>query len=212
MNKNRWRSIGATQKRRLMQAMAGGLALCLGLGLCHSYGQWQGVREGVLRLHILANSDSPEDQAVKLQVRDAVVEASAGWLDEATDAAEARRIAQERLPELEQVARQTLAEAGRSEPVRASLKTVYFTTRQYGTVTLPAGEYEAVQLVIGAGAGHNWWCVVFPPLCAGAAADRRQLSDVLNREQSALVNDGERYVVRFKLVEWIEGFLHHLRR
>ncbi len=212
MRKNCWKSIGATQKRRLVQAMAGGLTLCLGLALCYSYGQWQGVREGVLRLHILANSDSPEDQAVKLQVRDAVVEASAGWLDEATDAAEARRIAQEHLPELEQVARQTLAEAGHSEPVQASLKTVYFTTRQYGTVTLPAGEYEAVQLVIGAGVGHNWWCVVFPPLCAGAAADRRQLSDVLNREQSALVNDGERYVVRFKLVEWIEGFLHHLRR
>ncbi len=199
-------------KRRWLQAMAGGLVLCLALTLCGFYGECQGIRERVVRLHILANSDSPEDQALKLQVRDAVVAASAGWLDTATDAQQARAIVESRLPELERLAQATVRAAGKDYPVTAQLCESYFPTRQYDTVTLPAGSYEAVRFIIGEGKGHNWWCVVFPPMCAGAAADRRQLSDVLDGEQQALVSDGERYVVRFKLVEWVEQLLHWCRR
>lgn len=199
-------------KKRWLQAMAGGLVLCLALSVCGFYGECQGIRERVVRLHILANSDSEEDQALKLAVRDAVVEASAGWLDRAADAGEARQIVESRLPELEQIARRTVQEAGQTYPVSAQLCETYFPTRQYGNVTLPAGNYEAVRLVIGAGEGHNWWCVVFPPLCAGAAADRRQLSDVLDGEQEALVTGGDRYVVKFKIVEWVEQLLRLCRR
>lgn len=202
----------ATTKRRWLQAMAGGLVLCLALTLCGFYGECQGIRERVVRLHILANSDSQEDQALKLQVRDAVVAASAGWLDTAVDAREAQAIVESRLPQLEQLAQDTVRAAGMDYPVTAQLCESYFPTRQYDTVTLPAGNYTAVRFIIGEGKGHNWWCVVFPPLCAGAATNRRQLSDVLDRKQQALVSDGERYVVRFKLVEWVEQLLRWCRR
>lgn len=200
-----------TTKRRWLRAMAGGLVLCLALAMCGFSGECQGIRERVVRLHILANSDSPEDQALKLQVRDAVIAASAGWLDTAADAREAQRILEGRLPQLEQLAQDTVRAAGKEYTVTAALCESYFPTRQYDTVTLPAGSYAAVRFVIGEGKGHNWWCVVFPPLCAGAAADRRQLSDVLDGEQQALVSNGERYVVRFKLVEWVQQCLRWCR-
>ncbi len=198
--------------KRFLRAGVGGLVLCLLISLCGFYGRCTGVRESVVRLHILANSDSEEDQALKLKVRDAVVEAAAGWLDGAENAEEALTMAQERLPELKAVAQQTVTDAGYDYPVDATLCTMYFTTRQYDTVTLPAGVYEAVRFTIGSGEGKNWWCVVYPPLCAGAAMGRRTLSDVLDSEQVTMVTEPERFEVRFKVVEWWENFVDRLRR
>ena len=198
--------------KRFLRAGVGGLVLCLLISLCGFYGRCTGVRESVVRLHILANSDSEEDQALKLRVRDAVVEAAAGWLDGAENADEALTLAERRLPELKAVAQQTVTDAGYDYPVDATLCTMYFTTRQYDTVTLPAGVYEAVRFTIGSGEGKNWWCVVYPPLCAGAAMERKTLGDVLDSEQVELVTDTERFVVRFKVVEWWENLVDRLRR
>lgn len=198
--------------KRLLRAGIGGLVLCLLISLCGFYGRCTGVRESVVRLHILANSDSEEDQALKLKVRDAVVEAAAGWLDGAENADEALALAKERLPELKAVAQQTVTDAGYDYPVDATLCTMYFTTRQYDTVTLPAGVYEAVRFTIGSGEGKNWWCVVYPPLCAGAAMERKTLNDVLDSEQVAMVTGDERFLVRFKVVEWWEALLNFLHR
>lgn len=198
--------------RRFLRAGVGGLVLCLLISLCGFYGRCTGVRESVVRLHILANSDSEEDQALKLKVRDAVVEAAAGWLDGAESADEALALAEQRLPALKAVAQQTVTDAGYDYPVDAALCTMYFTTRQYDTVTLPAGVYEAVRFTIGSGEGKNWWCVVYPPLCAGAAMERKKLGDVLDSEQVAMVTDTERFEVRFKVVEWWEGLVDRLRR
>lgn len=198
--------------RRFLRAGVGGLLLCLLISLCGFYGQCTGVRESVVRLHILANSDSDEDQALKLKVRDAVVEAAAGWLDGAADADEAQTLASARLPELKAVAQQTVTDAGYDYPVDATLCTMYFPTRQYDTVTLPAGVYEAVRFTIGAGEGKNWWCVVYPPLCAGAAMDRKTIRDVLDGKQMAIVTDTARFVVRFKVLEWWEKLADFLRR
>ena len=198
-------------KRRWMGAACGGLILCVAFSACGLYGRCEGVRENVLRLHILAHSDSEEDQNLKLQVRDAVVEAAAGWLDAAADEEQAASMAAEYLPQLQQVAQNTVKAAGYTYPVEATLCRMYFPTRQYDTVTLPAGTYEAVRFTIGAGEGKNWWCVVYPPLCTGAAADRRGLQDVLTDSQQELVEGGERYVVRFKVVEWLERVLQFFR-
>ena len=198
--------------RRFLRAGVGGLVLCLLLSLCGFYGRITGVRESVVRLHILANSDSEEDQALKLKVRDAVVEAAAGWLDDAQDADEALALAQARLPQLTAIAQQTVTDAGYDYPVNATLCRMYFTTRQYDAVTLPAGVYEAVRFTIGSGEGKNWWCVVYPPLCAGAAMERKTLDDVLDGKQVALVTGAERFRVRFKVVEWWEGLTNFLRR
>ncbi len=198
--------------RRFLRAGMGGLVLCLLISLCGFYGRCTGVRESVVRLHILANSDSEEDQALKLKVRDAVVETAAGWLDGAQDADEALALAEERLPALRAVAQQTVTDAGYDYPVDASLCRMYFTTRQYDAVTLPAGVYEAVRFTIGSGEGKNWWCVVYPPLCAGAAMERKTLDDVLDSEQVELVTQTERFEVRFKVVEWWEGLVDFLHK
>lgn len=196
------------KRKRLMKAITGGLALCLLCSLVGIYGQAQGVRDSVVRLHILANSDSTEDQTLKLKVRDALTQAAAGWLDTAADSEEALALAKEQLPRLQAVAQQTVRQAGADYPVQVELKEVYFTTRQYDTVTLPAGMYDAVQVTLGEGKGQNWWCVVFPPFCAGAAT---QPAEVLSPDQQNYVENGTRYEVRFKVVEWLESFCQLFR-
>lgn len=197
--------------RRMIKALSGALALCLLFSCCQLYGQCEGVRQQVVRLHILANSDTEEDQLLKYKVRNAVIEAAAGWLDEAADTDQAIAMAESCLPRLQEVAQQTVNEAGYAYPVKAQLCQMYFTTRHYDSVTLPAGMYQAVRFTIGEGAGQNWWCVVYPPLCAGAAADRRQLEDVLDPAGQQLVENGERFVLRFKVVEWVEHLMDILR-
>ncbi len=199
-------------KKRWIQAVCGALVLSMVLSLCGLYGECQGIRSRVLRLHILANSDSEADQQLKLQVRDAVTAAAAGWLDEATNAAEARALAQQQLPRLQAVAQQTVQQAGYAYPVQVQLCRMYFTTRRYDTVTMPAGMYDAVRLTIGSGQGHNWWCVVFPPMCLGAATDGGALQQVLSDPQQELVTGGRRYVARFKLVEWFEWLVRRSDR
>ncbi len=188
--------------RRLWRAGIGGLCVCLLLSLCGFAGNCAEVRNHVVRLHILANSDSDDDQALKLQVRDAIVEAAAGWLDNVPDATAAQAVIAERLPALEQIAQQTVTEAGYTYPVKAERTRMYFTTRQYDTVTMPAGMYEAVRFTIGDGEGQNWWCVVYPPLCAGAAIKPDPLADMLDPSQTNIITDGKRYIIRFKIVEW----------
>ncbi len=198
--------------RRVWRAGVGGLCLCVLLSLCGFAANCAVVRDRVVRLHILANSDSESDQTLKLLVRDAVVEAAAGWLDDAPDIAAAQAVVTQRLPALQAVAQQTVYDAGYDYPVEAELTPMYFTTRQYDTVTMPAGVYEAVRFTIGAGAGKNWWCVVYPPLCAGAAIKPDPLCDVLDSTQTRIVTGGERYVVRFKVVEWLQGLAQLFRR
>ena len=186
--------------RRIIKAVCGGLVLCLLFSVGGVYGQAAGVREQVVRLHILANSDSTADQNLKLQVRDAVTAAAVEWTAETPAAA--REQARAALPQLETVARDTLRQAGCDDEVAVELTRMYFTTRRYGSTTLPAGMYDAVRVTIGAGTGQNWWCVVYPPMCVGGATARDTLSPL---------TEGEPYILRFKVLEWIESFLQLFR-
>ena len=198
-------------KRRWMRAVTVALVVCLTLSVCRLHGTCEGVRENVVRLHILANSDSAEDQALKLKVRDAVLDAAADWQEVATTPDEALALAEERLPALQAVAQEVVATEGYDYAVHAEVCRMYFTTRQYDTVTLPAGTYDAVRLSIGAGEGQNWWCVMYPPLCVGAATDRKQATSLWSDPQRELVQGGERYVVKFKVVEWVQRALSWFR-
>ncbi len=195
---------------RLIKAAAGGLALCVLLSVCGFYGNWQHIRDSVVRLHILANSDTTADQVLKLQVRDTVAETTAELMDGVADADEALATVRENLPQIEAAAQQTVRGAGYAYPVRAEVCEMYFATRQYEHATLPAGMYDAVRVTIGAGKGQNWWCVMFPPMCAGTATERA-FEDVLGADQQAVVSQGDRYVIRFKLIEWIESFFQLFR-
>ena len=131
----------------------------------------QRLRQELIRLHVVANSDSPEDQALKLQVRDAVINCLKTDLQNISDVHQAKQYIQEKLPYIKQVANQTLRSLGCDESVEVSLCQEKFDTRVYDTFSLPAGVYQALRLVIGEGQGKNWWCVVFPGLCIPAASD-----------------------------------------
>ncbi len=150
----------------------------------------------LVRLHVIAASDSRRDQAEKLAVRDAVLAVLTPRLEGARTADEARKIilsSQEAL----------LSAAGRAAtaPVRLALGTEHYPTRDYGAFALPAGEYTSLRVILGDGAGHNWWCVVFPPLCA-AGEITPETAPTLSRTDRALITrvDGE-YEIRFRILE-----------
>ena len=170
-----------------------------------------GVRNEVLRLHVIANSDSAEDQRVKLLVRDALLEKSEAVFSKNATLAEAQREACENLPLFFETAKKTLSENGFENTVRVSVGKSSFPTKSYGDITLPAGEYNALRVEIGASEGKNWWCVMFPPLCLSAAAGEEELSDVLSGGEMELVKSRPKYEVRFWIVEKIEEVKEWIR-
>lgn len=123
------------------------------------------IQEDVLRLHILANSDSEEDQAVKLKVRDRILLESGELFNTVGDKSSAQEKAAENTDKVEQIAKEVLAEEGFSYPVTAKVTRQFFDTRVYDGFTMPAGWYDSLQVVLGEGEGHNWWCVLYPRLC-----------------------------------------------
>ncbi|BCI60457.1 stage II sporulation protein R [[Clostridium] leptum] len=190
--------------KRLLAALSMGLVIAILCSMASFSQQCQNIRESVLRLHVLANSDSQEDQALKLKVRDRILLESEHLMDHVSNRQEAKQIASQHLPELEAAAQDEIQKQGYDYPVEIRLENTYFNTRQYGSVTLPAGQYDALRVLIGSGEGHNWWCVMFPPMCLPAAEDPKQIEDVLNPGETDIVEGGEQYEVKFKIVEWFE--------
>ena len=166
------------------------------------------LADKVVRLHVLANSDSEEDQALKLLVRDQVLERAASLLEQAGDRRQAEMLLRQARPELEEAAAREIAANGYDYPVTAELVDAAFPTKEYDGFTLPAGEYLALRVVIGQGGGQNWWCVVFPPLCAAASGDvpAAALAAGFTEEEVGLITEEDQgYALRFKAVEWWEA-------
>jgi len=169
------------------------------------------MAEKLVRLHVLANSDSEEDQQLKLQVRDAVLAAAQEALDDCTDREQAEAVLQRMLPELERSAEETLSLYGSDAAVSAVLSREMYPKRTYDTFALPAGEYLSLRVVIGEGAGRNWWCVVYPPLCLAATTEDVAQSAAqagFDEEEIALITAEEGGVaVRFKLLDWLKNWI-----
>ena len=169
--------------------------------------QQQDMAQKMVRLHVLANSDTDFDQARKLLVKEAVFARTEELLREADDQAEAERLLEAALPELEMLAEEILRADGKEEAVTAELTDAGFTTRHYDGFTLPAGRYRSLRISIGTGEGKNWWCVVFPPLCS---AGQETLESVAQRagltnDEVALIRSGEQqYFFRFRSLELME--------
>lgn len=168
------------------------------------------LQQHVLRMHILANSDSDADQQLKYQVRDALLASSEMLFGSSQpESREALEItAKAHLHEMETIAQQVVQEQGYSYPVKAELVTMPFTERTYEDLTMPAGTYEAIRITIGAAAGQNWWCVMYPPLCIPvaedvAAQDEQAKAYFSDAEQDVLYHP-ERYRVKWKLAEWFK--------
>lgn len=158
------------------------------------------MAEKLIRLHVTAHSDSEHDQAVKLQVRDAVLEVTDGL---------SREELADSLPQIREAARDCLRALGESHTVNVTLGYEHFPTRLYDCFSLPAGVYETLRVQIGDGAGHNWWCVAFPSLCLRASMDEMQAAAVSagfeQEELKLITEDGGQYVLKFKLLEMLDA-------
>ena len=183
-------------------------ALLIALLVSFAWGTWadrtqQQLSDKVLRLHVLANSDSEADQALKRKVRDSVLETASAILADCPDRETAEQRLSAALPEIEDAARARIAAEGETQAVTAELRPTAFPTREYEDFSLPAGDYLALRVVLGEGEGHNWWCVVFPPLCAETTSDLSQtaMAAGLTEDDIALITESDGYQLKFKAVE-----------
>lgn len=192
------------------------LALLLGVAAAALWGvrldgEQAALADKVVRLHVLANSDTQEDQALKLAVRDAVLAAADRVVPPGAELEEAEQALTQALPAIADAGARVVGEQGYSYPVTASLEhDVWFPTKEYTDFAFPAGEYTALRVTIGEGGGRNWWCVVFPPLCLGSVtentAETALEGGLEDREVSLITGEDEGYVVKFKAMELLEEF------
>lgn len=165
----------------------------------------------VIRLHVLANSDSEKDQALKLEVRDRVLETTSALLAGETEPQAAAVLLDQHLDDIAQTAAQEISAQGHDDRVEVRLEQTWFPTRQYQGISLPAGNYLALRVLIGAAEGHNWWCVVFPNLCLPAVSERALETSTLTPGQISLLQEEETsYVFRFKALELWQSLKHRL--
>jgi len=174
------------------------LSLLLALAITVCAGLWadrtqRALSDDLIRLHVVANSDSEADQAEKLEMRDRVLARLAPVLAGCETRDEAAARIEENIPALEALG-----------DVTVSLGREYYPTRTYDTFSLPAGEYLSLRVVMGEGRGHNWWCVVYPALCTEALEEETEGAFLsLDGEERALITqDGEEYELKFRVVEW----------
>ncbi len=187
--------------KKLHIAMSMALVLSILLSLACFDASCDTVRSGVLRLHILANSDSDYDQEVKLKVRDRLLEECGELFEQTYSYDEAVSQAKENLPLLQMAAEAELERLGCDLPVKVEIEKSDFSTRVYEDVTLPAGEYTAVRVLIGDAEGQNWWCVCYPNMCIPAVSQTEEIGSVLDKQSTKIVTNSDKYVVRFKIVE-----------
>lgn len=169
----------------------------------------QALSEKTLRLHIVANSDRDEDQAQKLRLRDHILHEIKGMTRSCSELQEAEKTIFSQLSRLEKSAREFLRAEGCNYDVSVNLCKESFSTREYDTFSLPAGEYHSLRIIIGDGQGKNWWCVVFPSLCnAGTMEELDRVAEVggYNETECDFIRrETPKYKLQFKVLEWLRG-------
>ncbi|MBQ9132361.1 MAG: stage II sporulation protein R [Clostridia bacterium] len=194
-------------EKRILIATIVLCSVLLLVGILPVHGE-ERIYDNVVRLHVLANSDSEEDQALKLKVRDAILAETAPLLQDCTSREEACRRLEEQIPRIRQVAEQTLIDEGHPAPVSVLLGEEEYPRRNYDSVCFPSGEYLSLRVCIGEAEGQNWWCCLFPPICLGSAtvsADQAEdafISVGMTPSQYKIITETEKpvYKVRFKLL------------
>lgn len=181
-----------------------GIVVAILFSICSFAKTSEEIRSDVLRLHVIANSDTSVDQNLKLRLRDYILQEGKDIFNGSVNVENAVEKIEPVLPELEKSAKAFVNRAGFDYDVKISLSKEYFTTRTYETVTLPAGKYLALRVVIGSGEGHNWWCVMFPPMCVPAADKKDEIENVFSEKEIKLVESKPKYEPRFKVVEIYE--------
>lgn len=194
--------------RIVFRAVCCGVIVSCLISLAGFYQSCERIEDSVLRLHIIANSDSEEDQAQKLAVRDEVLRCTEELFARCSTKEESIACAKENMDLIERAAKKAADENGGSYDVSACITNMTFDTRVYDDFTLPAGKYDALRIVIGSGEGHNWWCVLYPAVCLSCAESN--ITDSLDDREAEIVTDSDSYRVGFKAVEVIEGLISFL--
>lgn len=173
------------------------------------------ISSSVIRFHVLANSDEEYDQNLKLSVRDEILKSISDEMSECTNREEAEEYLRNHTEEITEVAKEVIAEKGYDYDVRTTISTEHYPVRYYENAVFPEGEYESLRVIIGSGEGHNWWCVMYPPLCLNGEAvgydDDSMLKEVLSDESYEVVVLSENSTVpkmKFKVVEWWSSINH----
>lgn len=190
--------------KKIKLSVTVGIIVAILFSICSFAKTSEEIRSDVLRLHVIANSDTSVDQNLKLRLRDYILQEGKDIFNGSVNVENAVEKIEPVLPELEKSAKAFVNQAGFYYDVKISLSNEYFTTRTYETVTLPAGKYLALRVVIGSGEGHNWWCVMFPPMCVPAADKKDEIENVFSEKEIKLVESKPKYEPRFKVVEIYE--------
>lgn len=162
------------------------------------------LENDVLRLHIRANSDSEDDQKLKLYVRDEIIRQISPLYNDVKTKSQAKKITEDNLCYIQKIAQQAVFDKGYAYNVTASVKNEFFDTRYYSDFTMPCGTYDSLLIEIGSGEGKNWWCVMYPSLCVGAAS-KRKMNENLSDDEYSVVTKGK-YEFRFRIVEYYRKF------
>lgn len=209
--------------KRIDIALILGIVLAIATTNLNSFNEnLKGMQDSVLRLHILANSDSTEDQNLKLKVRDNILEFAPELFSDTDSIDEVESIAKARLCEIEQSAKSVIEESGYDYSVNCELVNMDFEAREYGEITMPSGKYDALRVTIGEAEGQNWWCVMYPPMCVPPAshiedepledveevADEEEIAvdeevqeEFFSSEEKDILENPEEYEIRFAIVE-----------
>lgn len=210
----KYKAFNERKDKILLSATAIAISLYMAFSCTYFTASAGTVKDNVVRLHILANSNSELDQEVKLKVRDALLETNASILSDTVTKENAKEHFEASKDILLKTAKDTLKDNGFDYNVKITLQEEYFETRAYGNLIFPAGQYTALKVVLGEGEGKNWWCVMFPPLCVPAAdgiETKENTADYLTESGEKIVNGGNKYIVKFKLLEIYEEFRDKLK-
>lgn len=192
------------KRKMFFKSLCTAMVLCMIFSLLPFESECQSISKDVFRLHILANSDNEEDQSLKIKVRNAVLLYGEKLYRNAQSKEEVMKITEDNLDSIIKVAQNTVRHSGYSYPVSAKIKNLYFNTRRYEDISMPSGMYDALQIKIGSGQGKNWWCVMYPSMCLFEECDDKELKESLTDEQYDIVSGEEKYVFKFKAVEYFE--------
>lgn len=198
-------------KLRLIEiSMAFGIVLTVTLScLLNFKATYDDLQQNVLRMHILANSDSEQDQQLKLKVRDALLENSSEIFSGCDSIEDAKTHALQQLDAIQEVAQKVVTDNGYDYTVKAELINMQFDDRTYDNLVMPSGYYDAIRITIGEAKGHNWWCVMYPTMCVSAVADENQTvaDDYFDDTTLDMLENHSKYVLKFKCVEWLEKYI-----
>ena len=200
-----------TVRRNIEAGVIFGLVCAIILSFAGVEARCDELREGVLRLHVLANSDSAADQNLKLKVRDKILEITEKEFAKAENIGEAVKTASADLERITAAASEVIKEEGFDYAVSASVGKDFFTNREYDGFTLPAGVYNSLTVRIGGARGHNWWCVLFPGVCL-SAAKKGKLGKAVSKRSAAMAENASRYRICFKAVEIFEIIKNKIRK